>query len=229
MAISSAHRRPQTEEELAKATTHSPTDGDGDGWIYDGTAQQRRVATTTAQDLLQSIRNTQHGGRYGGAEPPKSNSPEVKLLVDRGLAKIDRSGTVKLTGQGDELLSRTQRARSDEREARRQQWEKDNPHMAKLLSKYGSTEKFGEKVPSVNFRTMYVGERPKNPTVGEIKKMTPKQRKAFLQVVANANQSTVWGANVHFRQAESYVRRLRKAGFKVPTAENHDIPPGFQD
>lgn len=118
--------------------------------------------------------------------------------------------------------------RRTERDQRQEERDASIPaNDRKILEKYGGN--YGDTpTPPVSFLTMYVGERPKNPTVAEIRKMSPEMRERYLGAVAREVQATVWGDNVTFRAADAYKRRLRNAGFTFPEVDTRP-PPGFQD
>lgn len=65
-------------------------------------------------------------------------------------------------------------------------------------------------------------------TVAQIRRLTDDERRDYLQMVSNRVQSTAYGPNYIFRRADSYERRLSRAGIVLP-AHRVSPPPAFQD
>lgn len=86
MGISAAHRPPQTEADLEKAT---PRDADGDGWIYEGTPRKRFIGVASSVTLGSRVRATGHSGRQSVSQPKGITTGTVVAIRPTRFGDVD--------------------------------------------------------------------------------------------------------------------------------------------
>lgn len=150
--------------------------------------------------------------------PPARKPPGIVHRDGRYTIKRNAAGSYDPAHKGEDLSDRVSYVNVEAAKQRIEQ------HRGATSGGSGSGSADSEQAQALSRRL----GRGALPTVSEIRKLSPEAQTAFLAAAADRAQRAVYGHNSEFRRMDSYVRRLKKAGLKVPSVPNTP-PPGFQD